>query len=268
MGPYVLRSVNAHFKLWDEGVHDSFTEKLAQAPVGVIPNIPLNCTCTTSAGDCGSSLASSQCAASQRIYNHTCSLQGCDGAPASSCVDDPSCCSAWAPVGCGTVPLGQPPTSTNCNYGYQILAHQCGSNNTIECNLDPACPPPACLGILSPGAIPCPNEPPANGILNQNNGISYVQSSANCNSNATCQYYCDTVNSYFLNPTGTSCSRIFQVALVIANSTNNKSFIMCAGSSATITSITVTDISSPQTPPGCGQPHGNPGEQCQISVIY
>jgi Flp pilus assembly pilin Flp len=33
MGPYVLRSVNAHFKLWDDGVQDSFTENITQAPV-------------------------------------------------------------------------------------------------------------------------------------------------------------------------------------------------------------------------------------------
>ena len=46
MGPYVLRSVNAHFKLWDESVQDSSTENLTQAPASDVPKINTNCTCT------------------------------------------------------------------------------------------------------------------------------------------------------------------------------------------------------------------------------
>ena len=134
MGPYVLRSTNAHFKLWDEGVKDSLTENLAQAPLSVndIPDITLNCTCTNTRGACGSALANSPCGANQRIINHTCNPQGCDDAPSSSCVPDLNCCSDWVSTGCGTVPLGHPSTSTNCNYGYQIQHRQCGSNDAIR----------------------------------------------------------------------------------------------------------------------------------------
>jgi len=270
MGPYVLRSVNAHFKLWDEGVQDSFTEKLSQAPVGVIPNIPINCTCTNSAGSCGSSLAGSQCGANQRIYNHTCSLQGCDGAPASSCINDPSCCTAWVPVGCGTVPLGQPATSTNCNYGYQILHHQCGSNNSIQCSQDSNCPLPACLGIISPGATPCSNEPQsaATGLL-QNNGITYVQDPTHCNlnSNSTCQYSC--APPFLLNPTGTSCLQTYVVAPVTNNSTSGgyNDWKVCVASGVTLTVKSQT----PQS--GCGNgisdnPPGTPGTLCTVSFTY
>jgi hypothetical protein len=285
MGPYVLRSVGAHFKLWDEGVQDSFTENLTQAPVNDVPNVPTNCTCTTAAGSCGS--PNSQCAVTQRGYAHLCNPQGCDGAPASSCVNDPSCCTAWVPMGCGTVPLGQPPVTTNCgstqcncNYGYQIQSQQCGVNNSIQCIQDSACPLPTCLGILSPGSLVCTNEPPVNGVqLTQNIGYTHVSDATACN--APCQYYCDTVNSFFFS--GTSCSREFQVAICVDSTgygctttpsritqidVNNQSFTICAPSQTTIiTAVSITDISVPETAPYCNNP-GNLGEECEITVSY
>ena len=274
MGPYALRSVGAHFKLWDDSVQDSFTENLTQAPINDIPNIPINCNCTTTAGSCGSS--TSRCAANQREYDHLCNPQGCDGAPASSCQSDTTCCTAWGSTGCGTIPLGQPATPTNCNYGYEIQSHQCGANNTVQCVPNGTCPLPACQGILSPGALYCATHSTTAPInLTQNYGISYVANQGTC-TGALCQLYCDTANSYFLNPTGTACSRTFEVApwascpsgCTCNATTHDCSFTMCASSTAIVTAVSVTDISSPTTPPGCSQPAGNPGETCQISVTY
>ncbi len=283
MGPYVLRSVNAHFKLWDYSVQDSFTETLTQAPVNAITNISTNCTCTTSAGSCGSSL--SQCAANQREYDHTCNPQGCDGAPASSCVNDTTCCTTYSPHGCGTVPLGQSATSTNCNYGYQIQSQQCGSNTNISCVQDSICPLPACLGILSPGAIYCPN---ATTLLNQNYGLTYVADSSLCSNTPPCEVYCDISNGYLLNPTHTACTDTYTVAASLSScaggcngpgqgcsssgspavvTVNTCNFQMCADSRSIITAVSQT----PQS--GCGNgindnPPGTPGTQCTVTVTY
>ena len=301
MGPYVLRSVNAHFKLWDESAQDSYTEKITQAPLTAIPNIPSNCQCTDKIEGCGG--YGLQCGANQKSIEHSCDPELCDGAPTSSCIDDPNCCSNWAALGCGTfpcptggcvnAPTSPPPATNNCYYGQQIRGQQCGSNNLIQCVPNPVCPLPQCLGVLSPGAIPCR---PNTSALTQNIGITYVTSQGACS--AICQYYCGA--SYFLNSTGSACTRTFQVAPFYTSVTcpytcpspspgqccitssvrssgnkkagliytviNNQSFSMCAG--APITHITVTDVSSPQTPPGCGSPQGHPGEYCQVSVTY
>ncbi len=32
MGPYVLRSINAHFKIWDEEIQDSHNERFNSLP--------------------------------------------------------------------------------------------------------------------------------------------------------------------------------------------------------------------------------------------
>src|SRR3989338_7310460 len=52
MGPYVIRSINAHFKSIDDQVQDSFQEKITQAPLPPDP-IPI-CNCPTWVDqDCG-----------------------------------------------------------------------------------------------------------------------------------------------------------------------------------------------------------------------
>src|SRR5476651_1166286 len=72
MGPYVLRSVNAHFKIWDTGVQATFKEHITQAPVNDVPNIPTNCLCAnapeTGPAGCGGTGVNIQCAGNQRVY--------------------------------------------------------------------------------------------------------------------------------------------------------------------------------------------------------
>ena len=306
MGPYVLRSVGAHFKLWDEGVQDSFTENLTQAPVNNVPFINATCNCSYQPGGCGSSQSGATCAANQRIYNLVCSIgsvQGCSSEPATTCQPDNSCCSCPVAAGCGNFPLPSNgilpgtacpanfqqcgingscvtlPASNNCYYGYQIYGYQCGPNNSIQCVQDPACPPPTCLGILSPGALYCVNNStiaPTN--LLQNNGITYVGNGpSSCPANPTCQLYC--ASPYALNATKTaceilSCSYTFQVAssncgscATIPGGGCDCSFTVCAAQGTILSNLTVTDVSSPQNSPYCGNP-GNPGEECQISFTY
>jgi len=295
MGPYVLRSVNAHFTLWDESVQDSVTENLVQAPVSVIPNITLNCQCTSTNAGCGGG-PGSQCGPNQQIVNHLCTPQLCDGAPSSSCVLDPTCCSTWVDQGCGTTPLGQSPPPNNCNYGYQIQVQQCGANAATQCVQDSSCPLPACLGIVSPGALPCP---PTGGSLTQNIGITYVADLAACS--AQCQYYCNSAASYFLNATGSACTNTFTVAPNISSCTgagacntsgsfplhncsqpskyvfvNDCSFTVPEPANATCTAVTTaaappgqpTDTPIAVSGDGCQNGEGEPATTCQISVNY
>jgi hypothetical protein len=300
MGPYVLRSVNAHFKLWDVSVKDSYTEHLAQAPVNAIPNIPTNCSCQRSKGSCGSAV--SRCGPNQREYDFNCIPQGCNGAVAPPpCEIDPTCCTTYSAQGCGTIPCpaggcalaptSPPPAANNCYFGQSIMATQCATL-PISCSPNPSCPLPACLGILSPGAFYCATgtATPPTGLL-QNFGITYVAGKVDCPSSPHCQLYCDTDNSFIINPSGTGCARTFQVAPVPSHPSNvqsttstpllgspgSYSFKICAPNANTI----ITAISVSASPPGqptktpidvsgtdgCQSP-GEPGNTCKIAITY
>ena len=108
MGPYALRSINAHFKLWDDGVQDSFTENLKQS--SVIPNITSSCTCNPIKGACGTTGGGTgSCGPSQREWDYNCNPIGCNGAASGSyCLDDTSCCTTYSPQGCGPTPVRHP----------------------------------------------------------------------------------------------------------------------------------------------------------------
>ena len=222
MGPVVLRSVNAHFKLWDDGMQDSFHETFHQAPVNNVPPISTNCTCQPDftlgcPSACGSVTVGS-CGPTQLVYQHNCLPQGCDGEPTQYCKDANCCCSAWTPIGCGTVPLGQPATSTNCNYGYEIESHQCGTNANVRCVQNPNCPMPACLGTVlnKDYTIFCAtgsSTPPSSG-LTQSANVTYVGTAGSPGSMANCiltgnplsyqcQVYCQA--PFFLNKTMNAC---------------------------------------------------------------
>ena len=298
MGPYALRSVNAHFKLWDEGVQDSFRENVNQeAPLADIPAINTNCTCTLTKGSCGST--TSACGSAEREWDYNCNPQGCNKATgASTCIYDTSCCTTYFPQFCGTVPCPAggcatapttPPVANNCYYGQDVWATQC-STLSIECKPNAICQP-QCRGVLSPGALPCPNQPQsaADGLL-QDYGISYAASKASCNT--PCQVYCDNAHSYFLNASGTACTRDFNVAPDSGTcpagctcpssgwpyvlTVYTCSFQYCAPDPTTAI-LSVTTAADPTgqstTTPikvagdGCQNP-GEPKNQCQISVTY
>ena len=228
MGPYVLRSVNAHFKLWDDGVQDSYQENLRQAPLNDVPPINANCDCSQTPQNCGG--PGLYCPANQREYDYQCSPLGCNGAAgASSCVDDPTCCTTPSSLGCGTIPIpasGVPTAGTcptgfaasqtcvpspasdpsNCYYGFQIYGFQCGATISDQCVPDASCAP-SCQGVVSSDAVPCTNEPPANGVsLLQDVGVTYVNTPADCDPNQQCQYY-QTCRAYIVN--NTPCPAIY-----------------------------------------------------------
>lgn len=227
MGPYVLRSVSAHFKLWDESVQDSSTENITQAPASAMPKINTNCTCTADQpGSCGGSENGLQCGSTQKSWSHNCTPLLCDGAPASYCKDDPTCCSTLTNLGCGTTPIGQTPPPNNCNYGYEMQGQTCGSNNTVTCILDSICPPPACLGQVATGSQVCPGTTTG---LDQNYGITYVDAltQADCGTTPNCTYCNPALKcQYVLNYcactyTGSSpaCTTITNIASAAAGAT-------------------------------------------------
>ncbi len=211
MGPYVLRSVNAHFKIWDDGVKDSFEEHLTQAPVNSVPPINVTCRCPVSKGSCGGSNngGTGSCATNQREYDYNCDPPGCNGAQQNFYCqdDDQDCCSAWVPAGCGLTPIGQVPPPTDCNYGFEKQAHQCGNTNVIQCTQDPSCDP-QCKGNYPADPtvnLFCANNSTTapNSGLTQDTNISYVANQAGCPSSPTCQMYCVAPN--VLNQTMTAC---------------------------------------------------------------
>ena len=110
MGPYVLRSIGAHFKLWDDGIKDSFQENLAQAPVNDIPEINASCNCPVTQGACGLP----DCPLGKMEMIPTCDPVGCGNGTQADlpyCTPNQSCCRAWQTIGCGTAPVGTtPPT--------------------------------------------------------------------------------------------------------------------------------------------------------------
>ena len=160
MGPYVLRSVNAYFKLWDASVQDSFEENLSQAPVNVIPDINSTCNCATTVEEgCGSNSLSASCPAGYMASTHTCTPLDCDYvASGTTCTPDCSCCSLTA-QGCGNYPLtaqyaasgtvppnGSPPVTGNCYFGQVLEGSLCA----------PGAHCPACSSSVTTGCIPAP----------------------------------------------------------------------------------------------------------------
>jgi len=229
MGPYVLRSVNAHFKLWNDSTKDSFEENTIQAPVSVIPHIDTNCTCTSTPKDCGSSSNINQgsCGPGQRIIEHDCSIQGCDGAPLSTCKDDDSCCTTFSPGTCGTTPIGQTPSAGNCNYGQRILASQC-PNVPVECQADSSCGLPTCGPVSTINGVPqataCPGS---TDDLDKAYSPTYVATQGAC-TQTKCQYYC---NSGILDALG-NCMPVYSICCnQNANITSQMHVVFADGSS-------------------------------------
>ncbi len=205
MGPYVLRSIAAHYKLWDEGAQDSFEENLKQAPVSDIPGISTDCNCWYKDSGCeGSAIGGTgSCSPGQDVQILTCSPTsplGCDPRPSFICQNDNNCCTTYYPQGCGKTPIGQPPSTGDCNYGQRIYATQC-SNLPVECKTDASCNP-QCVGTATANAQPCPN---ATTGLNQNYGIQLVANLAACPQNPPpyCEYYCPS--PFIINQNGNAC---------------------------------------------------------------
>jgi hypothetical protein len=229
MGPYALRSVNAYFKLWDEGVQDSFEENLSQAPVNVIPDMNATCQCWTTPGGCGG-ISGASCQAGYRSWAHSCNPQGsaCDGGASSGCSFDTTCCDPIA-QSCGSAPLPLGPgntyavpsntTSPPCYYGQRIWISPCSISSTYPacsasittnciptsyCVADAAnCPAPKCTGNLPSGALYCTTNgaAPAAGLLDKNYPVTQAPGGTCPSTHTSPGTYC---YYYFLCPSGST----------------------------------------------------------------
>lgn len=299
MGPYVLRSVNSYFKLWDTGVQDSFEETLNQAPVNAIPNIPIDCKYISTTDEGCGGLPGSSCEAGYRQSTENWSPQGCNGAAISICTPDCNCC-GLIKVGCGTYPLptagrvpsGPPtPIPDNCYYGQNLEISPCDSTTSCPtctggvttgcippptCVTDTSCPMPKCQGLLPDGAVLCPGTG-----LTEDTSYSYTTvANGSCppvSSTTKCIYKCDANHiqnkdcaaqyhvSTVCGATGgnCSCSARSDLGEGWSTCTNNPNLApFCANSDEIITSATSKPIDGKSN---CGNPGDYVhGPQCLV----
>lgn len=196
MGPYLIRSINAHFKLWQEAVSDTVNDRMQKVPVN-LPDQTCSCGPWTQ-GECGGHLlrSNTSCAVNQRYRYTPCSPPTCgfdngqfqedcngDVSGANNCCAQYVACSTRAPISscCGNVPIPNPanprvPTNSEgtlpalsnpnpnnlggyCYYGEEVQIGQC-NGLTGQTNTY-ACKPndqckPSCTGSLPTNAAGAP----------------------------------------------------------------------------------------------------------------
>ncbi len=126
MGPYVLRSINAHFKLWEESIDDSVNDRMVPGKGQVITG---ECHCGEFVkGECGAhkQRSNEKCAPNERYEYTPCTPAGCGFSKdfKEKCVpDNEGCCSTFSlctqdphnhDIGscCGSIPLA--PDDARC----------------------------------------------------------------------------------------------------------------------------------------------------------
>lgn len=147
-GPTIIRGVNAHFKLWDESVQDSFSDPLKQAPIPSVSGIPTNCVCDPPIGAPGTRCSLGSCPNTQRLVTTLCNPVGCGtsiGITEEQCIDDPVCCDIFR----DTSVCGAGGAAPDCPVGQRITQKACGSGvSQFGCRTDSA-------GIQTDGNVSC-----------------------------------------------------------------------------------------------------------------
>ena len=175
MSPYVIRSVNAHLKTWEDSVDDSVNDPLFEydrdVPTGACLCSPVLAGCHV--GSCGKR---------QMLVKDLCTPIDC-GASNERCVFNDTCCDDWVNIGqCG----GKLPNGTVCT-GNQIPKRgTCGEAITsYQCQDDVSCTSYSCVGIDPQNADLCPNDD--KGL----SGHTPKTLNANCGV-AKCEYICQS----------------------------------------------------------------------------
>ena len=100
-GPFLINGINAHFKIMDNDVRDSFDENIKQAGGGSAAP----CVCTPASADPsqwpGGSCHVNGCKATEREHHRVCSPLKCQ--PENACVADDSCCADALMMDCGSI---------------------------------------------------------------------------------------------------------------------------------------------------------------------
>ncbi len=143
MGPYVIRSINAHFKIWDDSVQDSLDDPMISPSPDKIPDVHTTCQCTELVNrGCGGKGRFERCGPDQTYWSNDCSPAGCgfttgkfkeECRPAAQ-----TCCNEFLPTEeCGTTPTDATTRpANNCYYGERIYRALCGDLTRIECHPD------------------------------------------------------------------------------------------------------------------------------------
>jgi hypothetical protein len=166
-GPTIIRGINAHFKLWDDSIQDSYSDPMKKAPLEPTAiNCTRDCICSEIIGNPGERCGLSNCKATQRLESKICNPATCGDAcemvpgfgPVDRCIDDPACCKDLKDTslcGTGTGALN------DCALGERVMRADCGGtkadgtpNDKYGCRQDwdefindgnPSCIP-KCLG--------------------------------------------------------------------------------------------------------------------------
>ena len=100
-GPFLINSINAHFKIMDNNVRDAFDENIKQSAGPVAAT----CVCTPASADPATWYAGScglnGCKATEREHHRVCSPLKCE--KESACVVDASCCADALMMDCGSI---------------------------------------------------------------------------------------------------------------------------------------------------------------------
>lgn len=154
-GPTIIRGVNAHFKIWDDSVQDSFSDPLKQAPLNSVTGLPTNCVCDPPIGGPGQRCNIGSCPRTQRLVTTLCNPVGCGstlGINEEICIDDPACCDIFRDTDvCGTGGA-----SPDCPVGQRVTQRLCGSGvSRFGCRPDtriddgtPSCEA-RCIGVYN-----------------------------------------------------------------------------------------------------------------------
>ncbi len=178
LGPYVIRSVNAHLKSWEDGVDDSLKDPLRDADPSKLPKPQCACSPVLPHG-CGVA----GCLATERLWQRDCGPLGCED-PQRECRDDGGCCTAWVAAGpCrGDVffpcPAGQMPKSRTCGGGVGFQ---------LTCQPDPACTY-KCQGTQPPNSTMCFGDD--QGLRRDYNWTAVAQ--GGCTTVRKCEAECNT----------------------------------------------------------------------------
>jgi hypothetical protein len=202
-GPYVVRSINAHFKAAENGAIDTEREKIRQAPLQP-ENLP-TCTCNWSFGGCGNGgiLDNGEaCGVGRNIFKRMCSPLGCEVQMQSAnvfsnmqeCRDDPTnahnCCTAREDKECGA--LGANTPGGACPDGQIKWVQNCGSPTpkaVYHCSSDNRC----IFGCAakSTTATWCNSSKYNDNVISNNQAVRYVTfGQCNADNDMTCKAQC------------------------------------------------------------------------------
>lgn len=296
-GPTIIRGVNAHFKIWDDSVQDSYKDPLKQGPP---ISLPTNCVCDPPIGGPGLRCGAGICPETMHLETILCNPVGCGaalGIVEQSCVNDPTCCEIYQDTAlCGTG--GAVP---DCPLGSRITRRACGGGTSqFGCRVDndptvidgnPTCIP-HCIGTYlavenaaNPRtAVICPGDDVAvvgNPWIQDASGIGLALRLIGTNliscshppspgPNLKCEAYC----AFGYLPFGAGCTDGINYNIAwridgrngnnVGTRANNQSFNRCFGAN-----FTTMQIGGPGWP-GCqaGNPSGStPSAACVIFVF-